>query len=319
MNQLANPDQFLWPEKYRPKVIGDIILPDHLKKTFQTMADGSELQNMLFTGRSGRGKTTVAIALCETLNLDWIKINGSDERNIDTLRSKIRQFASTISLQGGYKVVILDEADYLNAQSTQPALRAFMEDFSDNCRFILTCNHKHKIKEALHSRCTVIDFDAGVDKKELAKLQAQFMKRLMDILNQEQVTYKKDDVANIIMTYGPDWRRVLNETQRAVQDKALVPKTVASVDAATNELVDILKQKNFTKLRKWVVEVGDIDSAVLYRNLYEGCTKFCDTTSQAQLVLILAEYQYKEAFVADVELNTVACLTEVMASVKFND
>ena len=205
-------NDFLWVEKYRPKTIAETILPDNLKQTFQKIVDTGELPNMLFTGTAGLGKTTVAKAMCNELALDYIIINGSEEGNIDTLRTKIKQFASTVSLQGGYKVVILDEADYLNPQSTQPALRGFIEEFANNCRFILTCNFKNRIIEPLHSRCGVYEFNTS--KKDMADLMGHFMQRVTAILEAESVQFEKKAVADLIVKYAPDWRRVLNELQR---------------------------------------------------------------------------------------------------------
>src|SRR6056300_1277999 len=205
-------NNFLWVEKYRPRKVADTILPDSLKQTFQRLVDSGEMQNMLFTGTAGLGKTTVAKALCNELGLDYIIINGSEEGNIDTLRGKIKQFASSVSLQGGYKVIILDEADYLNPQSTQPALRGFIEEFSNNCRFILTCNFKNRIIEPLHSRCSTYEFNTS--KKNVAVLASQFMKRVETILAAENIEYEKNVLAELIIKHLPDWRRVLNELQR---------------------------------------------------------------------------------------------------------
>ena len=305
---------FLWVEKYRPKTIADTILPPSLKETFQKIVDGGELPNMLFTGTAGLGKTTVAKALCNTLGLDWILINGSEEGNIDTLRTKIKQFASTVSLQGGYKVVILDEADYLNAQSTQPALRGFIEEFSNNCRFILTCNFKNRIIEPLHSRCGVYEFNTT--KKEMVQLAGQFMARLETILETESVTYDKKVIADMIMKFAPDWRRVINECQR----QSISGQIVATNDTGSdnyNDLFTHLKSKDFKKMRSWVAQNADADASAIFRAVYDRMTDKIQAGSIPQTVLILADYQYKNAFVADHELNIVACMTELMANVEF--
>lgn len=307
---------FLWVEKYRPTKVADCILPGRMKEQFAKMVESGELQNMLFTGSAGLGKTTVAKALCNELGLDYIMINGSEEGNIDTLRGKIKQFASSVSLQGGYKVVILDEADYLNPQSTQPALRGFIEEFSSNCRFILTCNFKNRVIEPLHSRCSIYEFNCH--KKELAVLATMFFKRFTYILEQEGVPFDQDAAIDLILKYAPDWRRVLNEAQRL----ALSGDGIAGSSDSTNtkgfgDLAAALKSKDFKKMRQWVVNNIDIDTTAIFRGLYDNMNQYVQPQSIPQLVLILADYQYKDAFVADHELNTVACLTEVMANVEF--
>ena len=304
---------FLWVEKYRPQTISDCILPDTLKNTFQNIADGGELPNMLFSGTAGLGKTTVAKALCNELNLDWIIINASESGNIDTLRTKIKQFASTVSLQGGYKVVILDEADYLNAQSTQPALRGFIEEFANNCRFILTCNFKNRIIEPLHSRCGVYEFNTT--KKEMAQLAAQFMKRMQFILEEEGVSYDQMNIADLIMKYAPDWRRVINECQRQSIGGSLLISNNGNSDNY-NDLFTHLKNKDFKKMRSWVAQNVDADATAIFRAVYDRMNEKVRPESIPQLVLILADYQYKNAFVADHELNIVACMTEIMANVE---
>ena len=307
--------EFLFVEKYRPSTVAATILPKALKNTFQAIVDGGEIPNMLFSGTAGTGKTTMAKAVCEELGLDYIIINGSEEGNIDTLRGKIKQFASSVSLSGGYKVVILDEADYLNPQSTQPALRGFIEEFSNNCRFILTCNFKNKVIEPLHSRCSNYEFNFS--KKVMAQLCGQFMKRLTGILDGEGITYNNDVVAGLIMRHAPDWRRVLNEAQRGSISGSLAT-TVVQVDANTNygQLFKHIKDKNFKNMRQWVANNIDMEPAAIFRDIYESMNDFVVPESIPQLVLILADYQYKNAFVADHELNLVACLTEVMANVQ---
>lgn len=307
-------DNFLWVEKYRPQTISQCVLDSSLKDTFNNIVQGKELPNMLFSGTAGLGKTTVAKALCNELGLDNIVINGSEEGNIDTLRGKIKQFASTVSLQGGYKVVILDEADYLNPQSTQPALRGFIEEFSNNCRFILTCNFKNRIIEPLHSRCSVYEFNVG-DKPTLA---TQFMTRIQYILDQESVKYDPAVLAELIMKFMPDWRRVINECQRYGMSGSIDAGILVSLnDESVKTLMDNLKNKNFKLMRKWVSNNIDVESAKIFRMVYDNMLDYVDSSYIPQLVITLAEYQYKDAFVADHELNTVACLTEIMAHGKF--
>ena len=306
-------NDFLWVEKYRPKNISDIILPDNLKETFTKIVQSGEMPNMLFTGTAGLGKTTVAKALCNQMGLDWILINGSEEGNIDTLRGKIKQFASSVSLQGGYKVVILDEADYLNPQSTQPALRGFIEEFANNCRFILTCNFKNRIIEPLHSRCGVYEFNTT--KKGMVNLCMNFMDRAKTILTDEGVNFDEKVLAELIMKFAPDWRRVLNELQRQAFNGKI---TGVNNDVNNfNELFDHLKSKDFKKMRKWVTDNMDIEAAAIFRGIYDQMYDFLKPQSIPQLVLILADYQYKQAFVAYHELNVVACMTEIMANVEF--
>ena len=309
-------DDFLWVEKYRPQTIDDVILPADLKEFFKEVVKSGELPNMLFTGTAGLGKTTVAKALCNELNLDWILINGSEEGNIDTLRGKIKQFASSVSLSGGYKVVILDEADYLNPQSTQPALRGFIEEFSNNCRFILTCNFKNRIIEPLHSRCGIYEFNTT--KKDMAVLCGEFMTRAKGILDGEDITYEEPILADIIMKHAPDWRRILNELQKhSVLGSVARTATGDSGLQLFPELIQSLRSKDFKKMRAWVANNMDIESAAIFRGLYDNMNDNVKPQSIPQLVLILAEYQYKNAFVADHELNTVACMTEIMANVEF--
>lgn len=305
---------FLWVEKYRPQTISETILPKALKNTFQSMVNSGELQNMLFTGSAGLGKTTVAKALCNELNLDYIVINGSEEGNIDTLRGKIKQFASSVSLQGGYKVVILDEADYLNPQSTQPALRGFIEQFSDNCRFILTCNFKNRIIEPLHSRCGVYEFNTT--KKELVELAKEFMVRLGKILKSEGITFDDKVVADYILKYVPDWRRTINEVQRNSISGELVTSNKSS-SGEYEELFNHLKNKDFKAMRKWVANNIDVEPAAIFRKIYDLLEEKLEKGSIPVVILYLADYQYKNAFVADREINMVACLTEIMANGEF--
>ena len=307
-------DQFLWVEKYRPQTIDECILDSSLKDTFNKIAESGEIPNMLFTGTAGLGKTTVAKALCNMLDLDYIVINGSEEGNIDTLRGKIKQFASTVSLQGGIKVVILDEADYLNPQSTQPALRGFIEEFANNCRFILTCNFKNRIIEPLHSRCGVYEFNGG-DKQQLCN---DFFIRTQGILDREGIPYDKPALAELIMKHYPDWRRVLNELQRYSLSGKIDTGILNSIsDKNYDDLFTFLKTKDFKKMRSWVANNIDTDASAIFRSIYDRVTQKVSPASIPQLILILADYQYKNAFVADHELNVVACLTEVMANVEF--
>lgn len=309
-------DQFLWVEKYRPKTIEQCILPKQLKDTFSTIVKDGKLPNLMFSGTAGLGKTTVARALCEQLGIDYIIINGSEEGNIDTLRTKIRQFASTVSLQGGYKCVILDEADYLNPQSTQPALRGFIEEFADNCRFILTCNFKNRIIEPLHSRCSVVDFK--FDKKQLAGLCGQFLGRLKEILTEESVQFEEQVLAELIMKHAPDWRRVLNEAQRYSVGGTIDSGVLVTLnDKSIKDLMEALKAKNFKAMREWVVNNIDTEPHAIFRKVYDSLNDNLKPQCIPQIILTLADYQYKNAFVADHELNVVACMTEVMANAEF--
>lgn len=308
-------NDFLWVEKYRPQTVSDCILPKSLKKTFSDIVATGEIPNMLFTGTAGLGKTTVAKAICNELDLDYIMINGSEDGNIDTLRNKIRRFASSVSLSGGYKVVILDEADYLNPQSTQPALRGFIEEFSDNCRFILTCNFLNKVIEPLHSRCGVYHFNTS--KKDMQELCGDFYQRIIRVLQEENVDSagQMKDLATLIMKHAPDWRRVLNELQRSSTSGTLQLRV--NVDNSNyDNLYKSLRDKDFKKMRSWVVNNVDADPASIFRHIYDNMYEKVDPQSIPQLVLILADYQYKNAFVADHELNLVACMTEIMANVE---
>mgnify|MGYP000674852469 CR=1 FL=1 len=309
-------DEYLWVEKYRPQTIDDCVLPAELKKTFNEIAQGGQLPNLLLAGSAGLGKTTVARALCNVLDLDYMLINGSEESGIDVLRNKIKQFASTVSLNGGYKVVILDEADYLNPQSTMPALRGFIEEFSNNCRFILTCNFKNKIIEPLHSRCSVIEFNTT--KKTLATLAGDFMKRLMFILDTEGVKYHEKTLAELIIRYAPDWRRVLNECQRySTSGEIPTAILVGMSDQSIAELARHLKGKDFKSMRSWVVNNSTLDSAVVFRKLYDSLYDTVAPASIPSAVLILADYSYKAGFMADKELNMVACMTELMGNLEW--
>jgi DNA polymerase III delta prime subunit len=309
----------LWVEKYRPTKIEDCILPNELKETFKQFLNKKEIPNLLLSGTAGTGKTTVARALCEELGADYIIINGSDEgRHIDTLRHKIKNFASTVSLTetAGHKVVILDEADYMNADSVQPALRNFIETFYKNCRFIFTCNYKNKILPALHSRCTVIDF--AITNGDKNKSYSDFHIRLQYILNEEKIEFDKKVLAELIQKYFPDFRRTINELQRySVRGKIDSGILFSLTEADTKQLIAILKEKRFNDMRKWVIQNLDKEPSALFSTVYEILYKYLQPQSIPQAVLVIAGYQYKAAFVADQEINMVACLTEVMANCKF--
>ena len=310
---------FLWVEKYRPKKISDCILSEDLKSTFLKFLDSKELPNLLLSGTAGTGKTTVARALCEELGVDYIIINGSDEgRHIDTLRTTIKNFASSVSLDGNsnHKVVIIDEADYMNPDSVQPALRNFIETFYKNCRFIFTCNFKNKIIPALHSRCTVIDF--RITNGQKVKTATAFMNRLCDILKQEHIDFDKKVLAELIQRHYPDFRRTINELQRySVRGKIDSGILVSLSEINNKELVKLLKEKRFTDMRKWVVQNLDKDPSSLFSSIYDILYKNLQPQSVPAAVLTIADYQYKSAFVADHEINMVACLTQIMAECKF--
>ena len=309
-------EEFLWVEKYRPKTIDECILPEGLSKTFGEFVNNKEIPNLLFSGTAGIGKTTVARALCEQLDTDYILINGSEESGIDVLRSKIKNFASTVSLVGGSKVVILDEADYLNPQSTQPALRGFIEEFSKNCRFIFTCNFANRIISPLHSRCSVIEFK--IPRGGAHYLAANFMKRVWSILDQESIEYDKQVIAELITKYLPDWRRILNELQRySAGGKIDVGILSSLLDVHIDQLVGYIKEQRFTDMRKWVVDNLDNDPNTLYRKLYDSLSELLKPQDIPKAVLTIADYSYKSAFVVDQEINLVACLTMLMHQCEF--
>ena len=313
----AKEEQFLWVERYRPQKIDDCILPESMKNTFQQYIAQGELPTFLFSGTAGVGKTTVAKALCQEVGADWIMINGSDEgRQIDVLRNKIKNFASTVSLTDAKKVVIIDEADYMNAESVQPALRSFIEEFSNNCRFIFTCNFKNRIIEPLRSRCANIEFK--VDTKEKQAIAAQFFKRVTQILKNEQVEFDPKVVAELITQHFPDYRRILNELQRySVTGKIDTGIFVNLTQESYKDLVKHLKERNFTEVRKWVAKNSDADTPVLFRALYDNASEYMEASTIPNLILVLADYQYKAAFVADRELNIMAAMTEIMVQCKF--
>ena len=309
-------ESFLWVEKYRPKTIEECVLPDRIKTLFEQISLEGRIPNMILSGGPGMGKTTVAKALCNEVGCDFLMINGSEESGIDVLRTKIRGYASTVSFDGKRKVVILDEADYLNPQSTQPALRSFIEEFEKHCSFIMTCNYINRIIEPLHSRCQTIDF--RINKEEKLNVGSNFGKRLYTILDQEKVDYDKKVVAEVLMKHFPDYRRVLNELQKYSKygniDSGILSQ-VSELDLS--ELMKYMKDKKFNEVRKWVVNNLDNDPQKVYRKIYDIAENHIQTSSIPQLVLILADSQYKSAFAADHELNLVACLVEVMVECQF--
>jgi DNA polymerase III delta prime subunit len=308
-------EHMLWVEKYRPNKIEDCILPESIKNTFQEYVNRKEIPNLLLSGTAGVGKTTIAKALCQEVGCDYIVINGSDESGIDTFRNKIKNYASSVSLTGGRKVIIIDEADYLNPNSTQPALRGAIEEFSENCSFIFTCNFKNRIIDPIHSRCTVVDFKINGSKPKMA---AQFFKRVEWILEQEGITYDKQVVAAVITKHFPDNRRVLNELQRYSVSGTIDKGILASVsDVNLSELVKALKDKDFSACRKWVTANLDNDATTLFRKLYDTLYEALEANSVPQMVVIIAKYQYQAAFVADHEINLIACLTEIMVECEF--
>lgn len=303
--------EFLWCQKYRPKTVSECILPERLKTVFQEFVNSGNIPNLLLTGTAGVGKTTVAIAMCEELDLDYLFINSSDERGIDTLRNKIKGYASTFSFEGKRKVIILDEADYITPEA-QAALRGAIEEFSNNCTFIFTCNFKARLIDAIHSRCSVIDFALHTDEKP--KMAAAFFSRLSEILKTENVSFDKAALIEIIKKFFPDYRRTLNELQRFAKNGNIDAGVIAQISLvkSIDELVRYLKEKNFGEMRKWVVVNSDIDTARIFRKIYDGLYEYMKPESIPQAVVILAKYQYQSAFVADQEINLVACLTEIM-------
>ena len=308
-------NNFLWTEKYRPTNISDTILPDNLKSTFDDFIKNG-IPNLLLSGGPGVGKTTTAKAMLDQVGSDYLVINGSMNGGIDTLRNDIKSYASTVSLNGGRKFVILDEADYLNPQSTQPALRNFMEEYSKNCGFILTANYKNRIIEPLHSRCSVIEF--VISKQDKPTLANKFLQRVQHILKEENVDYDKKAVVELIIKYFPDWRRIINELQRySSSGKIDVGILTQMSDGSFNSLVQALKKKEFNQMRKWVAENLDNDPTTIYRKLYDSCNTNMKETSIPILVTTIADYQYKSAFVADQEINLVACLTTLMIECEF--
>lgn len=313
---MVDSEHFLFVEKYRPRTIEDCILPQQVKNTFRGYKEAGRVPSLLLFGPPGIGKTSIARALCDEVAVDHMLINGSEENGIDVLRNKIKSFASTISLTDAKKVVIIDEADYLNSNSTQPALRAFLEEFSDNCTFIFTCNYKDRIIPALHSRCSVIDFK--IPAKERVELAGQFFKRIIQILKSEGIDYDQKVVAELVQKHLPDYRRVLNEIQRYSVSGKIDSGILLDLDQDSfKELFKNLKEKNFTEVRKWAARNVESNDEQIYRTLYDQSNTFVVQSSVPQLILILADYSYKSAFVADKELNMVACLVEIMAECSF--
>ena len=309
-------DEFLWVEKYRPHTIEDCILPERLKKIFQQYVDDQSIPNLMLTGSAGVGKTTAAKAMCDQIGINHLYINASLERGIDTLRTKISGYASTVSLTGGRKVIIMDEADYLTPEA-QAAMRGMIEQFSNNCTFIFTCNFKARLIDAIHSRCSVIDFTLVTDEKK--EMAVQFFKRLQTILDTEGVTYEKPVLAKIVDKYFPDYRRTLNELQRYSNAGTIDAGIVSQLSdiRKIGELVTSLRNKDFGSMRKWIVANSDIDPARVYRKIYDSLFEFFKSDSIPQAVVILAKYQYQAAFVADQEINLVACLTELMVDCEY--
>ena len=307
-------EQFLWTEKYRPQTVEDCILPERLKLPFQEYVNQKQIPNLLLTGGSGVGKTTIAKAMCNEIGADYMVINGSDENGVDIVRFKVKNFASSMSLGGGRKVLIIDEADYMSVNA-QACLRNAMEEFSTNCSFIFTCNYKAKIIDPLHSRCAVIDF--GMKNGEKQKMATDFLKRILSVLDSQKIEYEKKVVAELVMKHFPDFRRVINELQRYAQLGKIDVGILAQIgDVSITQIVKHLKEKDFTSIRKWAATT-DIDATTFYRKLYDNLYDILKPSSIPQIVIILADYQYKQAFVADQEINLVACLTQIMADGEF--
>ena len=305
----------LWTERYRPATVKDCILPERLKTVFQEYVNQKQIPNLLLSGGAGVGKTTVAKAMCNEIGCDYMVINGSDESGIDVFRTKIKNYASSMSLSGGRKVIIIDEADYLNPNSTQPALRNAIEEFASNCSFIFTCNYKTRIIEPLHSRCAVVDF--GLQNGEKAQMASAFFKRIEFVLDSEKVDYDKKVIAELIKKHFPDFRRVINELQRYSQLGKIDVGILSQIgDISITQIVKHLKEKDFASVRKWAATT-EIDNTTFFRKLYDSLYDIMKPQSIPQTVLILADYQYKQAFVADAEINLVACLTEIMANAEF--
>jgi DNA polymerase III delta prime subunit len=309
-------EQFLWVEEYRPRDVESCVLPKSLKTSLQSFVNKETLPNLILSGGPGVGKTTAARAMLEQIGATYMFINGSEESGIDVLRTKIKNFASTVSLEGGKKYLILDEADYLNPQSTQPALRGFIEEFHKNCGFILTCNYKNRIIPALQSRCSVIDF--VIPNAEKAKLAQQFFNRVIEILNKNEIKFTEKVVAELINSHFPDWRKVLNNLQRySISGEIDAGILVNLGDKNIKDLMTMMKKKEFTNVRKWVVDNLDNDYDKLFRAVYDNLYEYMDSNSIPHVVIILGEYQYKSAFVADQEINMMACLTEIMGRANF--
>ena len=308
-------EHILWTERYRPQTVSECILPERLKRPFEEYVKSETIPHLLLSGGAGVGKITIAKAMCNEINADYIIINGSDESGIDVFRTKIKNFASTISFTGGRKVIIIDEADYLNPNSTQPALRNAMEEFAENCSFIFTCNFKNRIIDPLHSRCSVVDFTLRNEEK--VQMAGLFFKRITNILNQENVEFDSKVIAEVVKKHFPDFRRTINELQRYSKFGKIDTGILSQVgDVSIQEIIKYIKDKDFGSIRKWVA-MNDVDPTTLFRKIYDNLYEILQPQSIPQAVIILADYQYKQAFVADAEINLVACLTELMVSVEF--
>ena len=309
--------EFLWVEEFRPKTVKSCILPFHIKEPFQEFVDDGKIPNLLLSGGAGVGKTTVARAMCDEIGLDYLMVNGSNEgRNIDTVRTTLTQYCSSVSMQGGRKVVIVDEADYMNAESVQPALRGFIEKFSKNVSFIFTCNFRNRIIDPIHSRCSVVEFT--IPKGDRIQLAEECMSRVKNILTGKNIQFDEKVLVELIMKHFPDMRRVLNELQRYAAGGIIDAGILAQIgEINLNELMKSLKEKHFSEVRKWVTQNIDNDPVKIFRKIYDGIHEHLKATSIPQAVLIIAEYQYKSAFVADQEINLVACLTEMMVDCEF--
>lgn len=307
-------EHLLWVEKYRPATVKDSIIPERLKLPFQEYVNQKNIPNLLLTGSAGVGKTTIAKAMCNEVGCDYMVLNGSDENGVDTIRFKVKNYASSMSFSGGRKVIIIDEADYLTPNA-QAILRNAIEEFSINCSFIFTCNYKSKIIEPIHSRCAVIDFT--LKNEEKTKMASAFFKRIESILDSEKVEYDAKVIVEVVKKHFPDFRRVINELQRYAQLGKIDVGILSQVgDVSITQLVKHLKEKDFTSVRKWVA-TNNVDNATLFRKLYDSLYDILEPHSIPQIVIVLADYQYKQAFVADQEINLVACLTEIMAAAEF--
>jgi len=308
-------EHLLWTERYRPQTVENCILPERLKVPFQEYVNQKQIPNLLLAGGAGVGKTTIAKAMCNEIGADYMVINGSDESGIDIFRGKIKNFASSMSFGGGRKVIIIDEADYLNPNSTQPALRNAIEEFASNCSFIFTCNFKNRIIDPLHSRCAVIEF--GLKNGEKQKMAGAFFKRIQTILETEKVEYDDKVIAELVKKHFPDFRRIINELQRYSQLGKIDVGILAQIgDISLSQIIKYMKEKDFASVRKWAATT-DIDSTTFFRKLYDNLYDIMIPSSIPQIVIILADYQYKQAFVADQEINLVACLTQIMADGEF--
>ena len=310
-------DDFLWVEKYRPSKVSDCVLPSDLQEPFSEYVEQGKVPNLILCGGPGSGKTTVARALCEEVGLDYLMVNGSDEgRNIDTVRTTLTQYCSSVSMGGGRKVVIVDEADYMNAESVQPALRGFIEKFSANVSFIFTCNFRNRIIDPIHSRCSVIEF--VVPRSDKPKLAQECLVRVKEILTDKGIKFEEKVLVELVLKHFPDMRRIINELQRYAAGGIIDAGILAQIgEINLIELMKALKEKHFSEVRKWVTQNIDNDPVKIFRKIYDGIHEHLKDTSIPQAVLIIAEYQYKSAFVADQEINLVACLTEMMVDCEF--